>query len=121
MELKDLRIYQIASRLRQEVYQETSHVQHNWKNDDVKQIKRAAASVAANIAEGYSRKYYNKDLIRFLSIALGSSDECQNHIIALFENGYISKEKTDYFKKNFKDLSIRILNFRNFIYKKPNR
>jgi len=38
------------------------------------QIKRAAMSVCANIAEGYGR-HTNKDFSQFLSIALGSCNE----------------------------------------------
>lgn len=112
MNIKDLKIYQIASKLRKEIYQE---IPDNWKIDSIQQIKRASASIAANIAEGFSRKYYKKDFLRFLSFAIGSSDECQNHTKALYESKHISKEKSDYLQKSFKDLFIRIINYRNRI------
>ena len=112
MNIEDLKIYQIASQLRKEINQ---NIPDDWKVDNIRQIKRASASIAANITEGFGRKYYKKDFLRYLSISIGSSDECQNHVRALFEAGYLSKEKSDYFQKRFRDLSIKIVNYRNCI------
>ena len=39
------------------------------------QLRRAAKSVSANIVEGYGRKQYTADYVRFLVIALASNDE----------------------------------------------
>ena len=55
----------------------------------VSQIRRAAASITANIAEGYGR-YHPKDRIRFYLMARGSNTELQNHIILAHDLGYIT-------------------------------
>ena len=39
------------------------------------QLRRASKSVSANIVEGYGRKQYPADYLRFLVIALASNDE----------------------------------------------
>ena len=44
------------------------------------QFKRAAISVAANIAEGYKKKG-KADKARFMNIAQGSIEECQYYLI----------------------------------------
>lgn len=44
------------------------------------QFKRAAVSIAANIAEGYKKKDY-KNKLNFLNIAQSSLEECRYYII----------------------------------------
>jgi len=55
------------------------------------QMKRAARSIPACIAEGHGRFTY-KDQVHFCIIARGSSTELLNHLIDAFDQKYISKE-----------------------------
>ena len=51
------------------------------------QFRRAAVSVAANIAEGF-KKRGKKDKIRFLNISQGSLEECRYYLILARELQY---------------------------------
>lgn len=51
------------------------------------QFRRASVSIAANIAEGYSKKGL-KDKVRFLNMAQGSLSECQYYIRLTNDLGY---------------------------------
>jgi four helix bundle protein len=51
------------------------------------QFKRAAISIAANIAEGYKKKG-KADKARLMNIAQGSIEECQYHLILAKDLGY---------------------------------
>jgi four helix bundle protein len=51
------------------------------------QFRRAAVSVAANIAEGYKKKDA-KNKINFLNIAHSSLEECRHYIILSTDLGY---------------------------------
>src|SRR6266853_3341718 len=51
------------------------------------QFRRAAVSIAANIAEGFKKKGV-ADKARFLNIAQGSLEECRYYIILAKDLGY---------------------------------
>ena len=47
------------------------------------QIRRSADSIVSNIVEGYGRRVYKAEYIRFLIFAHSSTDETINHIVKL--------------------------------------
>ena len=55
------------------------------------QLKRAAQSIPANIAEGHGRFHF-LDNVRFCYIARGSLTEVQSHMALAHELGYLSDE-----------------------------
>ena len=56
------------------------------------QLKRAAYSICANIAEGTGR-FHHKDFIQFIRIALGSLLECESLLDISFKVGYIQEDE----------------------------
>ena len=64
------------------------------------QIRRSAASIPTNIAEGCGRNS-NADIAHFIQIGIGSLCETEYHIILAHDLGYISNE-------TFIDVSNRI-------------
>ena len=55
------------------------------------QIKRAAISIMANIAEGFSRRG-NKEFIQFLFISKASAAELQSHLYVALDQHYINDD-----------------------------
>jgi len=60
------------------------------KYDLASQMRRAAISSSANIAEGYGRFHYQEN-IQFCRISRGSMYETQDHLITCIDNQYISR------------------------------
>ena len=56
------------------------------------QFRRAAVSIAANIAEGYKKKDF-KNRIHFLNIAHSSLEECRYYIILSKDLAYQNNER----------------------------
>ena len=58
------------------------------------QMRRAAASIPSNVAEGCSRRA-SAELARFLEIALGSANELEAQTLLVGELGYLSSEREE--------------------------
>jgi four helix bundle protein len=86
---KDLKVWQKADELAFEVYKITKRFPKDELYGITSQLRRAVLSVPANIVEGYARKG-DKELARFVSIALGSLAEVE--YLLSFSN------KLDYFE-----------------------
>ena len=56
------------------------------------QIRRSSKSIRSNIVEGYSRRRYKQDFIRFLTYAHASCDETIDHLEILQEAGSLNDE-----------------------------
>ncbi len=77
---KELIVWQRAIELVEEVYKVTSRFPKTELYNLVSQMRRAAISIPANIAEGYGRKSV-KEYHQFYSIAYGSALELETHLI----------------------------------------
>ena len=115
MHYKDLRIYKLANKLRQELYEELIKIPRYWSIKEVGQAIRSSSSSVSNIVEGSGRKFYQKEFFRFLSMSMASSDETQDHVSALGSKKHLSAEKAKYFEFNYQSLSVQTLNMMNTI------
>lgn len=77
---RDLEIWKMSRVFCSEVYEVTTSFPDKEKFGLTNQLRRASISVPSNIAEGSSRKS-NKDLSRFLEIAIGSMYEMQTQLL----------------------------------------
>lgn len=73
---RDLSVWQLGMDIAEEVYSLTKCFTQEELYGITSQVRRAAASVPANIAEGNARDS-TKDYLRFLGIAIGSLAEVE--------------------------------------------
>jgi four helix bundle protein len=76
---RDLVVWQKAIGLTVEVYRLTERFPKSERFGLTSQLRRAAASIAANIAEGHARST-RPDYARFISIAQGSLAESRTYL-----------------------------------------
>ncbi|MGA2617910.1 MAG: four helix bundle protein [Thermoguttaceae bacterium] len=77
---RELEVWQLAMDLASACYEATKKFPKDELFGMTSQIRRAAASIPANIAEGQGRQH-TKEFLNFLSTARGSLMELETHLI----------------------------------------
>lgn len=89
-DFRNLRVWRNAHELVLQVYRATGEFPKREQFALTSQIRRAANSVPANIAEGCGRSS-DADFARFLRIAIGSASELEYHLLLAHDLNYFSK------------------------------
>ena len=92
--LRQIKVWEKAHRLALETYKATASFPKEELYGITSQLRRAAASIPANIAEGFGRGG-NVELARFLQIGMGSAYEVEYHALLAKDLGFISDDSYD--------------------------
>ena len=93
MGYKDLKVYEKSYKAALAIYRMTKSFPKEEVYGITSQIRRAATSIPLNIAEGYAKRESQNEFKRFITMALGSSDEMQVLIDFAKDLEYIDKEQ----------------------------
>jgi four helix bundle protein len=93
-DFRDLKVWEKARALTPACYDVTKSFSREEVFGLTSQIRRAAFSVPANIAEGCGRRG-NSEFHRFLQIAIGSASELEYHLLLSKDLGYAKGEDHD--------------------------
>src|SRR5258708_23911346 len=88
---RDLRVWQKAHEFVLAVYRYSDSFPEREKFGLAHQLRRAAVSIPANIAEGFGKRSAGEKA-RFLNIAEGSLEECRYYLILSEDMGYVQNE-----------------------------
>jgi four helix bundle protein len=87
-DFRKLTVWQKSHALSVRIHQLTLTVPRSGYADLISQMRRAAESIAANIAEGAGRGT-DADFARFIQMAIGSNSELESHLQFAFDIGMI--------------------------------
>jgi len=91
-DFRELKVWRKGHELTLDVYRVTREFPKEETYGLTSQIRRAAASVGANIAEG-SGKNSRSDFARYLQIAIGSASELEYHLLLVKDLCYVDAER----------------------------
>lgn len=106
-DFKKLRVWQHAHQLTLEIYAVSSTFPSSERYGLTSQIRRAAASIPTNIAEGTGRGS-DADFSRFLYIAMGSASETAYQILLARDLNFLKEEK-------YKELHAELTSLRRML------
>ena len=89
---RDLLAWQKGIKLAKAVYQLTANYPLDERFGLTNQMRRCSVSIPSNIAEGFGRSS-DKELVQFLYISLGSSNELDTQLTVSYELSFITEDR----------------------------
>ena len=112
---RDLEIYTTALHLFYKVHPLTLRLPKYELYELGSQLRRSSDSVTTNIVEGYGRKRYKADFLKFLIYAHSSSDETIVHLEKLNFLYPATMVGNEDLKKDYQKLGAKILSFIKYV------
>ena len=112
-----LDVYQKARKLIKDIYLLQNEFPKEERYALGDQVRRAATSIAANLAEGSGRQSI-REKVHFVEIAFGSMTEVFCELQTACDLGYIKEEQLDALRPQFTDIAKMLSGLRNTLNKK---
>lgn len=116
---KELEIYQISFTLAIKVHQLTMTLPKYELYEQGSQVRRSAQSIKDNIAEGFGRRRYKLEYIRYLIFAHASCDEAINQL-EMINKLYFAESPIDALINEYNTLGSKINRFIQHVEKNWN-
>ncbi|HEX7755355.1 MAG TPA: four helix bundle protein [Niabella sp.] len=92
MSYRNLEIWQQSREVAGIIHEMSLQLPQFEQYEEGQQIRRSSKSVRSTIVEGYGRRRYKNEFIRFLVYAQASNDETADHLDMLFETSSLKNE-----------------------------
>ena len=87
-----MEIYKLSFNLAMKIHKMSLELPKYEMYEEGSQIRRSTKAVASNIVEGYGRRRYKNDFMKFLVYAQASCDETEIHLDFIHDSGYINED-----------------------------
>lgn len=113
---RELEIYIESRKLAIEIHKMTMNLPKFELFEEGGQIRRSSKSVTSMIVEGYCRRRYKADFIKYLVYSHAECDETSVHLEFLFETGSLKDENLySSLKSDYERLSKKIYNYISWV------
>ena len=103
---EDLEVFQRAYKISLEIHKASLSFPSVEQYGLGKQIRNASKSICANIAEGFGKRSYSQaEWMRYLKVAVGSSDEMRVWTRYCLDLGYVNESTWQKWSTEYKEIS----------------
>ncbi len=111
---EDLTCWKLGREFRKEIYKISEKFPKEEQYHLTAQIRDAAVSITANIAEGFGRYHYQEN-IQCCRISRGSTNEVLDHLYTALDEKYVSKKDFDRLYKQGREVERAINGYIGFL------
>jgi len=112
---RDLEIYQLSFELAMKLHKISLKLPKYELYEEGSQLRKSTKGVCSCIVEGYGRRRYKNDFIRFLTYAQASCDETDVHLDFIHASGYINDQVYREMKEENEKLGRKINKFIQYV------
>jgi len=114
---RDLEIYQLSFEHAMKIHKISMKLPKYEFYEEGSQLRKSSKGVTSCIVEGYGRRKYKNDFIRFLTYAQASCDETEVHLDFIHASGHITDEVYQEIKTENDVLGRKINKFIQYVEK----
>ena len=112
---KDLEIYNLSYDLGVKIHKMSLKLPKYELYEEGSQIRRSSKSITSCIVEGYGRKKYKADFIKFLIYAHASCDETILHLNYLKDTHELNEDEMNFYFDSYNKLGGKINKFIKYV------
>ena len=112
---RDLDIYELSYDLALGIHELTLKLPKYEMFEQGSQLRRASKGITACIAEGYGRRRYKADFIKFLIYAHASCDETILHLNFIKDTHHLDETEIEAFTNSYNELGRKINKFIQYV------
>jgi four helix bundle protein len=117
---KDLEIYKLSYDLAIKVHKMSLILPQYETYEEGSQVRKSSKGITACIAEGYGRKKYKAEFIKFLTYSHASCDETILHLSFIRDTHNLDQQEIKFYVDSYEELGGKINRFINFVEKEWN-
>ena len=117
---RDLEIYKMSYDLAIKLHKISLRLPQYEMYEEGSQLRRSSKGVASCIVEGYGRKKYKADFIKFLTYSHASCDETILHLNFIKDTHELDKKELQLFLNEYDELGSKINRFIQYVENKWN-